>query len=90
MWDFILLVLFSTLTVLVWAIILEYHRLVCCYSVIKTCPTLYNPMDCSMPNLQAFAQTHVLGVSNAIQPSHPLSPTFSLALNLSQHQGLFQ
>ena len=31
--------------------------------------------------------THVHWVSDAIQPSHPLSPT-SPALNLSQHQGL--
>ena len=34
------------------------------------------------------AQTHVHCVSDATQPSHPLSPP-SLALNLSQHQGLF-
>ena len=33
-------------------------------------------------------QTHVHHVSDAIQPSHPLSPTSSRALNLSQHQGL--
>ena len=37
-----------------------------------------------------FAQTHVHWVSDAIQPSHPLLSPFSLALNLSQHQGLFQ
>ena len=35
------------------------------------------------------AQTHVHWVKDAIQPSHPLLPT-SPALNLSQHQGLFQ
>ena len=34
-------------------------------------------------------QTHVRGVSDAIQPSHPLSPPSPPALNLSQHQGLF-
>ena len=39
-------------------------------------------------NLWEFAQTHVHWVSDAIQPSHPLSPS-SLAFNLSQHQGLF-
>ena len=39
--------------------------------------------------LPEFAQTHVHWVSDAIQPSHPLSPP-SLALNLSQHQSLFQ
>ena len=35
-------------------------------------------------------QTHVHWVSDAIQPSHPLSLPSPLALNLSQHQGLFQ
>ena len=29
-------------------------------------------------------------VGDAIQPSHPLSPSSPSALNLSQHQGLFQ
>ena len=53
-------------------------------------------MDCSTPglpvlhNLPEFAQTHVHWVSDAIQPSHPLLSPSSLALNLSQHQGLFQ
>ena len=40
--------------------------------------------------LLEFAQTRVHGVSDAIQPSFPLSPPSSPALNLSQHQGLFQ
>ena len=40
--------------------------------------------------LPEFAQTHVHRVSDAIQPSHPLSPPSPLALNLSQHQSLFQ
>ena len=35
-------------------------------------------------------QTHVHWVSDAVQPCHPLSPPSSLALDLSQHQGLFQ
>ena len=39
---------------------------------------------------QSFAQTHVCWVDDAIQPSHPLSPPSPPALNLSQHQGLFQ
>ena len=38
--------------------------------------------------LQEFTQTHVHRIGDAIQPSHPLSPT--PALNLSQHQGLFK
>ena len=52
------------------------------------------PMDCSMPrfpvlyHLLEFAQTHVHWVSDAIQPSCPLSSP-SPAFNLSQHQGLF-
>ena len=41
-------------------------------------------------SLPEFAQTHVHWVSDAIQPSHPLSPHSPLALNLYQHQGLFQ
>ena len=40
--------------------------------------------------LLEFAQTHVPWVDNTIQPSHPLPPLSPLALNLSQHQGLFQ
>ena len=53
-------------------------------------------MGCSTPglsvlhNLLEFAQTHVHWISDAIQPSHPLSLHSSLALNLSQHQCLFQ
>ena len=53
-------------------------------------------MDHSTPGLPVhhqlpeFTQTHVHWVSDAIQPSHPLSaPSFS-AFNLSQHQGLFK
>ena len=36
------------------------------------------------------AQTNVHRVSDAIQPSHPLSSPSPPAFNLSQHQGLFQ
>ena len=55
-------------------------------------PTLCDPVDCSMPGLPVYhqlAQTHVHGVSDAIQPSHSLSSP-SPAFNLSQHQGLFK
>ena len=41
-------------------------------------------------HLPEFTQTHVHRVSDAIQPSHPLSSPSPPALNLSQHQGLFQ
>ena len=40
--------------------------------------------------LLEFAQIHVHCVGDAIQPSHPLSSPSPPALNLSQHQGLFQ
>ena len=65
-------------------------------SVTQSCLTLCDPMDCSTPGLPVqhqlpeFTQTHVHWVSDAIQPSHPLSSPFSPAFNLSQHQGLFQ
>ena len=41
-------------------------------------------------SLPESAQTHVHWVGDAIQPSHPLSSPSPPALNLSQHQGLFQ
>ena len=65
-------------------------------SVAQSCPTLCDPMNCSTPGLPVhhqlpeFTQTHVHRVSDAIQPSHPLSSPSPPALNLSQHQGLFQ
>ena len=65
-------------------------------SVAQSCPTLCGPMDCSMPGLPVhhqlpeFTQTHVHRVSDAIQPSHPLSSLSPPAPNPSQHQGLFQ
>ena len=65
-------------------------------SVAQSCPTLCNPMDCSMPGipvhhqLPELPQTHAHWVSDAIQPSHPRSSSSPPALNLSQHQGLFQ
>ena len=40
--------------------------------------------------LPELVQTHVHQVSDAIQPSHPLSFPSPLAFSLSQHQGLFQ
>ena len=40
--------------------------------------------------LPEFTQTHVHGVGDAIQPSHPLSPPSPPAFNLSQHQCPFQ
>ena len=65
-------------------------------SIVKLCLTLCDPMNCSSASfsvhhyLPEFAQTHVHWVSDAIRPSHSLSPPPPPALNFSQHQGLFQ
>ena len=66
-------------------------------SVAQSCPTLCDPMNRSTPGLPVhhqlleFTQTHVHhGVSDAIQPSHPLSSPSPPAPNPSQHQSLFQ
>ena len=65
-------------------------------SVAQSCPNLCNPMKRSMPGLPVhhqlpeFTQTHVHRVSDAIQPSHPLSSPSPSAPNPSQHQSLFQ
>ena len=63
-------------------------------SVAQLCPTLCDPMDCSMPGLPVHhqfpepAQSHVYQLSDAIQLSHPLS-SLSPAFSLSQHQDIF-
>ena len=65
-------------------------------SVAQSCPTLCDPMNPSTSGLPVhhqlpeFTQTHVHRVSDAIQPSHPLSSPSPPAPNPSQHQGLFQ
>ena len=65
-------------------------------SVAQSCLTLCDPMNRSTPGLPVhhqlleFTQSHVHRVSDAIQPSHPLSSPSPPAPNLSQHQRLFQ
>ena len=65
-------------------------------SVAQSSLTLCDPMNCSTPGfpvhhqLLELPQTHVHRVSDAIQPSHPLSSLSPPVFNLSQHQGLFQ
>ena len=76
--------------------IFSFSNLYCCCSVTKSCTTLTDPMDYSMPGFPVlyqvpeFAQIRVHWVGDAIQPSHPLSSSFPPAFILSQHQGLFQ
>ena len=61
-------------------------------SVAQSCPTLCHPMNCSTPGFPVhhqhleFTQTQVHWVSDAIQPSHPLSSPSPPAPNPSQHQ----
>ena len=65
-------------------------------SVTQLCPTLCDPMTRSTPGLPVhhqlpeFTQTQVHRVSDAIQPSHPLSSPSPPAPNRPQHQSLFQ
>ena len=65
-------------------------------SVTRSCPTLCDPMNHSTPGLAVhhqlpeFTQIHVYRVSDAIQPSHPLSSPSPPAPKPSQHQSLFQ
>ena len=65
-------------------------------SITKLCPTLCDPMDCNTTGflvlhyLPEFAQTHVHGVADVLQLSHPLLPSSPSALNFSWHQGLVQ
>ena len=64
--------------------------------VVQSCLTLCNTLDYSTPGLPVhhqlpeFTHTHVHWVSDAIQPSHPLSSPSPPALNLSQHQCLLK
>ena len=64
-------------------------------SVAQLCLSLCDPMDCNISGLPVrhqfpeLAETHAHWVSDAIQPFHPLSSCSPPALNLSQHQGLF-
>ena len=65
-------------------------------SVAQLCRSLCDPMGCSTPGLPVhhqlseLAQTHVHGVSDAIEPSLPLLSPSLPAFNPSQQQGLLQ
>ena len=65
-------------------------------SVPQSCLTLCDHVNCSTPGLPVhhqlleFTQIHIHRVSDAIQPSHPLSSPSPPAPNPSQHQSLFQ
>ena len=67
-----------------------------CCSVAQPCPTPRDPMDGSMlgfpvlHHLLELAQTHVHSASDAIQPSHPLSPSFFPVFNFPPASGSFR
>ena len=75
----------------------ENYHCGCCHSVAKSCPALCDSTDSTgtpgfpvLHHLPESGQTHVHRVSDAIQPFHPPSSPSPPALNLFQHQGLFQ
>ena len=78
------------------AMILVFFKYWVLSSVTQSCLTLCDPMDCSTPSfpvyhqLLDFTQTQIHRVSDAIQPSHPLSSPSPPAPNPSQHQSFFQ
>ena len=72
-----------------------YAQSICCCSVIKSCLSLWDSMDCRMLTSDLhyhleLVQTNVHWVNDAIKISHPLLPPSPLALSFSQDQGLFQ
>ena len=80
-----------------WTVCHTMNYTLICWSVQSLSRVwLCDPMNRSMPGLPVHhqlpksTQTHVHRVGDAIQPSHPLSSPAPPALNLSQHQGLFQ
>ena len=74
----------------------KYRESVQFSSVAQSRPTLFDHMDCSMPDLPVhhqlpeFTQTHVHWVGDANQPSHPLGSPSTSTFNLSQLQGFFR
>ena len=71
----------------------EFYSISYCFVVVQSLSHIQLFVTCSSPRLTGpshlpeFAQTEIHWVSDAIQPSHSLSPSSLLALNLSQHQG---
>ena len=79
---------------MIFKVILYFHQVLQFSSAAQSCPTICDPMNCSIPDLPVhhqlseFTQTHVHRVSDAIQPSHPLSSPSLPAPNPSKYQGL--
>ena len=74
-----------------WALLPVASHLLVPVAQPLSCVWLYaTPCFLVLHHFPEVAQTRVPWVGDAIQPSHPLSPPSSPALNLSQHWGLFQ
>ena len=67
-----------------------------CCSVIGSCPTICDPMNCNtsgfpdLHHLPGFAQSHIHWISDAIQWSRPVLSPSPPDFSSSQHQSLFQ
>ena len=85
-------VLYQRCIYITFIFILIVYVIFCCCSVAQSCHTLCDPMDCTTPGFPVLhhfpelSQTHVHSLSDAIQPSHPLSFPSAPAFNLSQHR----
>ena len=83
----------STTYVFIYAALCQFSSV---SSVARSCLTLCDPVNRSTPGLPVhhhlpeFTQTHIHRVSDAIEPSHPLSSPSPPDPNPSQHQSLFQ
>ena len=87
----LILLAFCKWRYILFAVLCEQHHVYLFSSVAQSCPTLCDPMDCSMPGfpvchqLLEVTQTLVHLVGDAIQPSHPLLSPSPPAFSLSQH-----
>ena len=86
----------AAVTLFIFSFLIDSMGITVFSSVTQSCPTLCDPMNHSTPGLPVyhqlleFTQTQIRQVSDAIQPSHPLSSPSPPAPNPSQRQGLFQ
>jgi len=86
---------YLSITFQIPCVLIHCWLLYCCCSFSQSCLTLCHPMDCSMLGFSALhylleiAQIHFHWVSDAIQPSHPMSPPFPPAFNLPPASGSF-
>ena len=81
---YIYLYIFIYIYIYIFIYIYIYIYVHCCCSIAKSCPTLWDAMDCSSRSLLKLMSLE------SVMPSIILSSPSSPALNLSQHQGLFQ